>query len=844
VTFNAQTAINNSAYYKTESFNANTSINLTAATFNSNTSVITTNATCYSNSTSVNTAFDFITITSNPYVNNDIVRYYVPASNTVIPGLANNTQYFIVNATSTAIQLSSTLGGVALNIDASAIDEIHYFNKSHINITSNPYSNGQSVTYRTSSGNTALTGLANNTAYFVIAANSSSLRLSATLDGLPTTLSKVSGTTNSGHNLLKSFMSIPNNLFVNGDFIAAYVTGAGNTALTGLANNGSYYVAGANSSGFHLSNTLNGVWNYFVPSTVSETGHTFIKYDTSNYSITIDNSLPKFKNGDTVLYYTNAGNTVISGLSNNSLYLIASANTVGIKLANTINGNIIGLSGGLSEVGHNIALQNPAYYFAVSKHTQWPNESVPNVPADALEDIRDFQREMLFGKRISSSDVAYMIRKINWAANTVFDHYDDLDLNLLDGTSLYDKNFYVLTADNRVYKCLDNNLNGYTLSGNAPSETTSNTFMTSDGYVWKYMYTLSSANNVKFSTANYIPIDIDSTVTASASNGSIETIHVNSIGSGYITTTNGTIQQVISPTVFKIEQSTSSTQNNFYNSSSLYITSGSGAGQISKISQYIANSLGHYILTQNTMTGVATTSNYYISPSVDIVGDGSGAKAYCTVNTDLSTYSISKVNVLNSGINYTYADVSIVANTSYGSGAVLRAVTSPEGGHGSNVPAELGARYVVLATTFANNEGATISTLNSFRQAGIVYDPKKYANSSQSYTGNTFNGVYKLSVSTGITPFVAGESILGLSSNTECVVVYANSIYMEVTSKRGIPVLNETIAGTQTSAIATVSSINNPDINRFNSRVLFLDNFTSVTRSNTTSEAVKLLINI
>ena len=83
----------------------------TAQTFPGNTTAVTVG-----NST-VN---GFITLGSNRafFVNNDIVTYLVAASNTALGGLSNNTQYFVLTTNSTAIQLSETLGGPAVNISS------------------------------------------------------------------------------------------------------------------------------------------------------------------------------------------------------------------------------------------------------------------------------------------------------------------------------------------------------------------------------------------------------------------------------------------------------------------------------------------------------------------------------------------------------------------------------------------------------------------------------------------------------------------------------------------------------------------------------------------------------
>jgi len=74
------------------------------------------------NATSVtvgnSTVNGFITLGTNTafLANNDIVNYRVGAANTAIGGLANNINYYIIVANSTAIQLAATPSGAAINL--------------------------------------------------------------------------------------------------------------------------------------------------------------------------------------------------------------------------------------------------------------------------------------------------------------------------------------------------------------------------------------------------------------------------------------------------------------------------------------------------------------------------------------------------------------------------------------------------------------------------------------------------------------------------------------------------------------------------------------------------------
>lgn len=140
-----------------------------------------------------------------------------------------------------------------------------------ITIASNPFVDTDVVVYTTSTGNTAVTGLTNAASYYVVSANSTGVKLAATLGGANVNIT-ASATSETGHNLKRTgFLNIGSNKFANGD-LATYLVAAGNTALTGLTNAASYYIKNANSSGVYLSATANGTTIALTPG-VTEAGH-------------------------------------------------------------------------------------------------------------------------------------------------------------------------------------------------------------------------------------------------------------------------------------------------------------------------------------------------------------------------------------------------------------------------------------------------------------------------------------------------------------------------------------------------------------------------------------------
>ena len=136
------------------------------------------------------------------------------------------------------------------------------------------FTNGDILQYRTSTGNTALTGLTNAASYYAVNASGSSLQLSLTSGGSAINLTAAaSGET--GHTLRRvgqGYITLAGAaLFANNDYVT-YTAATGNTALTGLTSGSKYYVVNPNSTVIALSATKGGSPIVLTPG-VTETGH-------------------------------------------------------------------------------------------------------------------------------------------------------------------------------------------------------------------------------------------------------------------------------------------------------------------------------------------------------------------------------------------------------------------------------------------------------------------------------------------------------------------------------------------------------------------------------------------
>lgn len=109
-----------------------------------------------------------------------------------------------------------------------------------------------------------------------------------------------------------------------------------------------------------------------------------------------------------------------------------------------------------------------------------------------------------------------------------------LNLAYSGQNNLEDTNFYVMTDDFNVYKCLDNNLNA--ASTVKPTGTSISPISTADGYIWKYMYNVPINLRNKFLNDQQIPV-VSALTNQFYSNGTIDSVIINNKGSGYTTAT-------------------------------------------------------------------------------------------------------------------------------------------------------------------------------------------------------------------------------------------------------------------------------------------------------------------
>ncbi len=330
-----------------------------------------------------------------------------------------------------------------------------------------------------------------------------------------------------------------------------------------------------------------------------------------------------------------------------------------------------------------VGLSNPSSS-GFGRSADWDTDT-PN-PTDDFNYTNFVSESMMYGKRITSTNSRRVIKRIDWVRGKKYEMYrQDYNVNNpspnTSSTRLYDTEYYVVNSEYQVYVCIDNGSTGLNPTGNAsldePTFTSldpSKAGISGDGYVWKYLFTISPNDIIKFDSTEYI-----------------------SLPNNWSTTTNAQIKSV---------------RDNANSDVNL--------NQIKKV----------YI--ENRGSGYATGDH-----TLNILGDGSGAKVVVTVDT--SGY-ITNTTVIAGGSGYTFGMVDLgPISGSVATYANLIPIIPPSKGHGYDIYNELGADKVLVYARFDDStRDFPVST--SFSQIGIVKNPTSFGSTSV-FTESNFSSL-------------------------------------------------------------------------------------------------------
>ena len=172
-------------------------------------------------------------------------------------------------------------------------------------------------------------------------------------------------------------------------------------------------------------------------------------------------------------------------------------------------------------------------------------------PTDSFSYRNHVGDTMMFGKKISSTNIRRLVRRVDWVSGNRYEIYrDDYSATnqspLTKANRLYDANYYVVNSEFKVYVCIDNGSNGTNPLGNVSQDEPTFTDLepskagnSGDGYKWKYLFTVSPSDIIKFDSTEFITVPngwsttTDSQIKTVRENGNSE-INLNQIKHVYI----------------------------------------------------------------------------------------------------------------------------------------------------------------------------------------------------------------------------------------------------------------------------------------------------------------------
>jgi len=328
-----------------------------------------------------------------------------------------------------------------------------------------------------------------------------------------------------------------------------------------------------------------------------------------------------------------------------------------------------------STILKDIQYKKSNYYYFLGKLEEWNSSEIPDLIPTTYEHDTATRNNVVYCKKILPNDVTLVIPRFDWVSTTTYTQWDDtLEMK---GT-----NFYVVTDENKVYKCLSNNSNNIapSISLIKPTGNSLDPIVLADGYIWKYMYEIPNFKVNRFSTTNYIPVQKAMT-DSFYNNGSIDSVSVLESGSGYVDLAETTLS------VSGI---------------------GTGAILIPKISRSTGSIVDVYI--EDAGTGYNNSTTISINVPLGTVVDGLySGNSSAILEAVVDAGSIKRVLVRDPGVGYPYDTSTVIQVTGDGSGTVLSPVIDTSGAIVDVVVDEVGSGYTNMEiTAIGSGSGAIL----------------------------------------------------------------------------------------------------------------------------------------
>lgn len=198
-------------------------------------------------------------------------------------------------------------------------------------------------------------------------------------------------------------------------------------------------------------------------------------------------------------------------------------------------------------------LEDNDCYVGIGKSDTFGITDATIVPINNIREEREFRNNLQSIKKVEGS--TFVVPRVNWSAGTLYSGWLD-SIRPDDGHAQY-----VMTGLNHVYICIAESraADGTHIPSTVEPRfgienvNVTDTFTTSDGYTWKFLFAVSTTRINQFLSSNYIPVEhIQSApvdgfqeqqldVQNSAVGGQVLGAIIEDFGSGYLSTPSVTV---------------------------------------------------------------------------------------------------------------------------------------------------------------------------------------------------------------------------------------------------------------------------------------------------------------
>jgi hypothetical protein len=226
-----------------------------------------------------------------------------------------------------------------------------------------------------------------------------------------------------------------------------------------------------------------------------------------------------------------------------------------------------------------------------------------------------------------------------------------------------------------------------------------------------------------------------------------------------------------------------------------------------------------------------------------ITGDGNGANATLGINNISNT--VNTITLSSYGSGYTYADGQISGGG--GSGATVKVILSPPGGHGSDAISELGGSNIILNPRVQNSESGVLSTNNDIRQIALISNPLIYSQSNL-MSNTAFSQTFDLILSNYGSNYIEdeivyqGASYANSSFSGRVLEWNAANLKIKLINTKGTIGSSPLIGSNSIASRFVTSASETPDCQPYSGKIIYIENISPITRSPSQTEDYKIII--